>query len=65
MGWKLTDGNPESVWITIPNATKLCNEMIKCSCNKSCSTFCKCKRYRLVCAEFQNTKYAICKLKSC
>ena len=44
-GWqKNEDGDWEPVWTTIPEASKVCKELIKCECKveKCCKKHCKC-----------------------
>ena len=43
------------VWITIPEVSKACSELIKCSCKGEC-TACKCGKVNLVCSPLCNCK---------
>ena len=35
-GWKKIDGGWEPYWTTLPEATQVCRELIRCGCKKSC-----------------------------
>ena len=43
------------VWMTIPEVSKACSELIKCSCKGDC-TNCKCGRANLACSPLCNCK---------
>lgn len=50
-GWLISpDIKTTPLWLTIPEASKICKELTKCSCKKGCKT-CKCKRAGLICTE--------------
>ena len=48
-GWQWKDRSWEPVWITVPEAAKVCKELIKCCCKseRGCSR-CKCFQANLV-----------------
>ena len=48
-GWKKADEGWEAQWTTLPEAAQACRELIKCSCKKSCTGRCKCKKAALSC----------------
>ena len=48
-GWKSEDGNWTPLWTTIPQASKVCQELIRCGCLKSCGTRCKCNNAKIDC----------------
>ena len=50
-GWKKTaDGQIKPSWTTLPEASKICNELIRCGCTKLCTTArCTCKKSALQC----------------
>ena len=50
-GWTRNNGKIKPSWITIPEASKACYELIKCSCKKGCSGRCKCRQHQLACTE--------------
>ena len=41
--WERTDSGANPVWITLPEASKSCYELVKCSCKSNCTRRCKCK----------------------
>ena len=43
------------LWITIPDVSKACSELIKCSCKGDC-TICKCGKANLACSPLCNCK---------
>ena len=47
---RATDEGWEAQWTTLPEAAQACMELIKCSCKKSCTGRCKCKKKLLYCA---------------
>ncbi len=49
-GWNITNEKVSPVWMTIPEASKACQELIKCGC-KVCKTRCKCRQFGLECTE--------------
>ena len=50
-GWIVTDNIASPTWMTIPEAAKSCQELIKCGCKKICSGRCKCKKGGFKCTE--------------
>lgn len=50
-GWKSQDSLYEVVWTTLPEASKKCQELIRCGCNpeKGCKGRCKCANASLRC----------------
>lgn len=51
-GWKKTsDGAYKPVWMTVPEVSHVCQELIKCSCRKSCSLMCTCVKNNLTCTD--------------
>ena len=50
-GWKFnaSQGSWEPVWSLLPETSKACQELIKCSCNQSCDGRCSCQRAALPC----------------
>lgn len=48
-GWQLSDGSWVPVWITLPQASAVCKELIRCACKKACSGRCKCVSAHLHC----------------
>ena len=51
LGWKMEEGVLSPQWMTIPEASKSCQELIKCSCKTKCSGRCKCRKAGLSCTE--------------
>ena len=53
-GWQLNEQCKRSpVWITLPMASKACNELVKCGCKSSrgCGGRCACKKAQWKCTE--------------
>ena len=49
-GWSSTsDQMYEPYWTTLPEASKVCQELISCTCKKGCTKRCKCKKAKLEC----------------
>ena len=48
-GWTNESGSWVPVWSTIPEVSKACRELIKCSCKGDCS-HCKCGKANLDCS---------------
>ena len=50
-GWTLSGENYETVWTTIPEASKICSELVRCGCKqeKGCRGRCKCVKASLPC----------------
>ena len=41
-GWEQVDGTYSPVWTSLPDASKICSELVKCSCKKGCRGRCSC-----------------------
>ena len=51
-GWKEEqDGTFSPHWMTLEEASNACQELIKCSCQKSCHKRCRCKLSDMPCTE--------------
>ena len=50
-GWKQEEESIVPLWMTQPEVSKACKELVKCSCKKACGNRCKCKRADLSCME--------------
>ena len=52
-GWKYDEGNRVFTisWMTIPQASAICQELVRCGCNKEkgCKGRCKCRKVSLPC----------------
>lgn len=49
-GWTGTAGGTwEVLWSKLPEASKVCRELLRCGCTKGCRTNCKCKKAALPC----------------
>ena len=48
-GWTMESGHWVPLWITLPEVSKACSELIKCSCKGNC-TRCKCVKANLSCS---------------
>ena len=49
-GWTRTaEGEWEVFWSKLPEASKVCRELLCCGCTKGCRTNCKCKKAALPC----------------
>ena len=48
-GWVRTEGIYEPHWTTLPQASKVCNELISCGCKSGCRKCCRCKKAALLC----------------
>ena len=56
-GWtQLENGSFQPVWSTLPEASSICRELIKCGCSEKlgCRGHCKCKRATLKCTGLCN-----------
>ena len=55
-GWTKQDDAWSPVWITIPEAARACNELIKCGCKskRGCTSRCKCNKAGLACTDLCN-----------
>ena len=58
-GWRKTDWMFKPVWMTIPEASHVCREFIKCSCQKGCSVLCTCIKAQLSCTDLCKCKCRI------
>lgn len=48
-GWYKQDGQRLPGWTTLPEASKACQELIKCGCKKRCKRNCNCRMSNLEC----------------
>ena len=49
-GWeKTSECQFKPIWTTLPEAAKICNELIRCGCTKRCTGRCRCKKSALPC----------------
>jgi len=48
-GWIKTSGMYEPLWTTLPEASKICRELVSCNYKDGCVKKCKCKNTRLEC----------------
>ncbi len=48
-GWRETESGWEPLWTTLPQAAQSCQELVKCSCKKGCTSRCKCVKAALEC----------------
>jgi len=48
-GWCDMDGTWKPVWMTHPEAAKVCLELLKCGCKQECAGRCKCIKAYLSC----------------
>ena len=49
-GWVGTDGGKRDVvWSNLPEASKVCRELLRCGCTKGCRANCKCAKAALTC----------------
>ena len=48
-GWEETQDGWMAKWTTLPEASTVCNELLRCGCKKSCQGLCKCFRAKLKC----------------
>ena len=55
-GWEKTGSQWSPVWTTIPQASDVCKELLRCGCIKSCSGRCSCSQAYLKCT-------ALCKCR--
>lgn len=56
-GWRFSDSMWQPLWMTLPEASKVCTELIKCSCKpKNGCTRCKCVRSGLTCTDLCKCK---------
>lgn len=50
-GWEFLDGKWQPLWTILPEASKTCQELLKCACNTGCkSKRCKCYKAGLRCS---------------
>ena len=47
-GWKEENDLLTPHWTTLPEASKACKELVKCSCKTKCGSRCQCKKIRTV-----------------
>jgi len=48
-GWVKKDDQWTPVWMTLPEVSKVCRELIHCCCKKDCARRCKCVKANLTC----------------
>jgi hypothetical protein len=48
-GWFKDENRWLPLWITIPEVTQSCRELISCTCKKGCNTRCSCHKANLPC----------------
>lgn len=48
-GWSLSSDGWTPKWTTLPEASKACNELIRCGCKRACRGLCKCTKANLPC----------------
>ena len=48
-GWERCQGRLTPKWTTLPEASKVCQELINCKCKKACRGLCKCSKASLSC----------------
>ena len=54
-GWVKISSQPwETVWTTLPEASKSCQELLKCGCKveRGCTTTCKCVKAEMACTTY-------------
>jgi len=49
MGWPKHNDKWVPAWMTIPEVSQMCKELLQCSCQKGCTSRCKCVRASLPC----------------
>ena len=54
-GWTMESGHWVPVWITLPEVSKACSELVKCSCKGNCIR-CKCVKANLNCSPLCSCK---------
>jgi hypothetical protein len=50
-GWTKVNTTWQPLWTTLPEASKSCNELLHCGCQKGCQKNCKCSKADLKCTE--------------
>ena len=55
-GWHLSSDGWIPTWSTPPEASKACNELIKCGCKSACRGLCKCTKANLPCTALCTSK---------
>ena len=53
-GWKREGGIAVPHWMTQPEASQACKELIKCCCKTKCGGRCNCKKSNVSCTELCN-----------
>ena len=48
-GWKKLEKRLVPLWMSIPEVSNVCRELIKCGCQRTCGNACTCKKNRLNC----------------
>ena len=56
-GWERKNAEYVSCWMTLPEASKACQESVKCDCTQQCAKGRrKCRKSNLTCTELCNCK---------
>ena len=56
-GWERKNDEYFHRWMTLPEASKACQELVKCGCTQQCTKGrCKCRNSNLTCTELCNCK---------
>ena len=56
-GWEQKNDEHVPHWMTLPEASNTCQELVKCGCTQQCTKVrCKCKKTNLTCIELCNCK---------
>ena len=50
-GWTMTEHGWYPHWTALPEASRACQELIRCGCKETCRGLCKCKKNELNCTE--------------
>ena len=53
-GWKKEGEIVAPLWMTPPEASQACKELINCGCKTKCGSHCKCQKADLSCTELCN-----------
>jgi len=48
-GWVQTGGKWSPLWMTLPQASEVCSELLKCGCKKGCTKNCRCHKAFMKC----------------
>ena len=58
-GWQLTNNKYDPRWVTLPEASTACQELIKCGCKKQCKGRCNVKKQILIRVKLPFQRYII------